>query len=170
MQDYLYWDQQTDHTADEQAFIRMVSARHLHVTHPGEIDNKPLLKSFDKYIRNETADEYAPEDLVCSSKIQEDVNYVLVNRRLWLFMSQCFEADYTIKRDRDLANSTCFRTAYRIHHENHLKVHILPSVDRLTADSLNELGRPKKIYYGHDTTFQMVKERLVRFLNRKTIQ
>ena len=49
--------------------MRMVSARHLHVTHPGEIENKPLLKSFDKYIRNETADEYAPEDLVCSSKI-----------------------------------------------------------------------------------------------------
>ena len=60
--------------------MKMVSARHLHVTHPGEIENKVLLKNFDKYVRDATAEEHAPEDFVCSRKIQEDADYVIVTR------------------------------------------------------------------------------------------
>ena len=72
MQSFLYWSQTTDPTADEASFQQVVTAKHLHAGHPGPVDNKSLLKPFDKYVRVDTAEVLEPEDLVCSKKIVED--------------------------------------------------------------------------------------------------
>lgn len=131
----------------------MVSARHLDVGHPGPNENKPLLKNFKKYIRISTSNLPEPDDLVCSKKIVEDEDYELVNEVLWNFIKRCFGADYAIKRMKDTVKSTSFRAEYSVQHEEHLKVLILPKVDQISVASLDDVGKPLKIYYGADTTF-----------------
>ena len=46
-----------------------------------------------------------------------------------------------------------------------MKLLILPTLDQITEETLNDIGKPKKIYYGNNTTFAGIKNRLVRFLN-----
>ena len=67
--DFLYYNQMTDYTTDEAAFLEMVSVAHLDVGHPRPCENINLLKNFDKYIRVDTTEVLEPEDLVCSKKM-----------------------------------------------------------------------------------------------------
>ena len=51
-------------------------------------------------------------------------------------------------------------------HTEHLKVLVLPPINQITDESLDDIGKPQKIYYGGETTFADVKERLVKYMNK----
>ena len=153
VQEYLYYSYEKDATEDEAAFLAMVSARHLHVGHPGPLENKQLLKKFYKYIRVDTSNVLEAEDLVCSRKIVEDEDYELISEALWDFIEHSFEADYAIKREKDEVNSGSFRAVYKVLHEDHLKILVLPPLNLITKQSLEDIGKPIKIYYNQNQTF-----------------
>ena len=104
-------------------------------------------------MRIDTKNENAREDLVCRRKIQKDKDYVLLTKNLWTFISGCFGVDYTISRDKDGIRTSLFQVNYLIHHDDNLKLLILPPVDQITEESLAEIGKPIKIYYNTKTTF-----------------
>ena len=108
---------------------KVLDGKHLAKKHPGEIQNRPLLKRFNKYVRAPRSDH--PDNLVCSQKIKEDTDYILVTKRLWNFLEKTFGADHMIKRH--VSTRTYFRTKYRILHEHHLKILILPPVNQISS-------------------------------------
>ena len=75
-----------------------ISARHLNNAYPGPVTNISLLKRFDKYIRVGTAAILESEDVVCSRKIKEDTDYVLITETMWTFFIGTFGCDYTLVR------------------------------------------------------------------------
>ena len=87
------------------------------------------MKSFDKYVRNDSKDEHNTADFVCSRKIREDIDYSIVPKSLWNFLSACFGVDYTLLREKDSSKTSYFKPIYRIFHEDHLKLMILPPVN-----------------------------------------
>lgn len=113
LKEYLLWDP-VKPTVDEASFCALISPRHLVEGHPGEMNNKALLKCFTKYVRDATADELEPEDLVCSKKIREDTDYVLVADTFWAFLTHCFGADFTLRREKDSGYQNSFQASYAI--------------------------------------------------------
>ena len=45
---------------------------------------------------------------------------------------------------------------------------ILPPVNQITEENLEDNWKKLKIYYGGETTFAKIKERLAKYMNRKT--
>ena len=70
---------------------------------------------------------------------------------VWNFIERCFRADFTLRRPISKMNS--FRSTYSVQHDEHLKVRVLPPVDQITKQELEDMGKPVKIYYGAETTF-----------------
>lgn len=90
-------------------------------------------------------------------------------RRLWKFLESSFGgADFTLQRQ--VESRSYFRTQYAIFHDNYIKVLILPRVDKITTEEAlrNDVGKPIKVYFSPSTTFQDIKERIVRHLNETT--
>ena len=148
--------------------VQEATPEHLIDEHPGKITNLALLKPFHKYVRSDVGGmgpgggattTSAREDLVCRKRIVAGRDYVLLTRALWEFLAGCFGADFAVSRERDGSAKSGGKGAelqheqYAIHHEDNLKLLILPPVDQITEDSLAEIGKPIKAYYNSKTTF-----------------
>ena len=75
------------------------------------------------------------------------MDFTLVPKKLWRLLKACFGADYTIEREKDSVKSGFFRAEYRIFHDDHLKLLILPPLDQITEETLADIGKPIKVYY-----------------------
>mmetsp|Transcript_33865 Transcript_33865/g.24900 ORF Transcript_33865/g.24900 Transcript_33865/m.24900 type:complete len:176 (+) Transcript_33865:250-777(+) len=132
------------------------SADHIKHTHPGQINNEPLLKPFDKYWREDNNQD--PTNFVVRSKIREGYDYKLLPKDCWEPLVEKY-GGFEIKRTKD----TQFYSRRYVIRFPSIPILVLPPYDKLNSD---ELPMKLKIFMQPDQKFREVKEKLVRILNK----
>ena len=74
------------------------SAEHLAQSFPGRVTNEKLLKSFDKYLRDDNQDD--PTNFAIKNKLRERYEYHLIPKSVWEMFKNKY-GGFEIKRQKD---------------------------------------------------------------------